>query len=532
MLKVHRTYLLLILLALMLSACAPAAPAPTVENSAEVAPVAAPGEIQRGGVLVVARSGDANLWDPKFTNDNNSLWAQHQIFATLVQNSADGTEILPWLAESWEINEDSSVYSFNLRQNAKFCNDTPITANDVKFSLDRAMADDSNVSWQFPANPQVEVVDDHTVKITLDKPNVAFSSFLTLWGSSILSQAYAEEVGEEALAEKPLGSGPFCLDRWEKGQMIVLKPNPGYWDAEQPYVDEVQLRVVQEDNSRVLQIQSGDVDIALDVPYSQVDALRLVEDIDVFVETLYGTAALPLNQRKVPAFADVKVRQAMLRAIDRQAIVDSILYGQGEVAKSPFYGSGVLYWTDAYGVPYDLDAAKALMAESEFADGFAVALTIPAGDSLASQTAVIVKDQLAQIGIDMSISPVEEGTWWEMWSGGEYEMLYKLGTNDVIDPAENLPFDFWSIEEGGSDAAFTGYYNADIVRLSREAEAELDPAKRTELYAELQRIAMDEVPQLWLFHPSNRWATQDNVHGFAVFPTKLHRFWEVWKSAE
>lgn len=119
-----------------------------------------------------------------------------------------------------------------------------------------------------------------------------------------------------------------------------------------------------------------------------------------------------------------------------------------------------------------------------------------------------------------------------MWSGGEFELLYKLGTNDVIDPAENIPFDFWSAEEGGADAAFSGYHNDEIVAISRAAEAELDAEKRAQHYYDLQRIAMEESPQLWLFHPSNRWATRDTVAGFAVFPTKLHRFWEVWKVAE
>ncbi len=525
--RIPKSLLSVLILTLLLTACVPATPAaaPAEEAAASTEPV-------KGGVLVVARPADATLWDPKFTNDNNSLWAQHQVFATLVQNSADGTELKPWLAESWEINEDSSVFTFTLRDNAKFCNDTPITAEDVKFSLDRAMEEDSAVSWQFPSNPQVEVIDDLTVKITLDKPNVVFISYLTLWGTHILSKAYAEEVGIEAMAEQPLGSGPFCLEQWDKGQLIVLKPNPGYWDPTQPYVDEVQMRVVQDDNARVLQIQTGEVDIAMDIPYAQVAALEPVEGLDVFIDTLYGTAAIVPNLRTVPALADVKVRQAMLRALDRQAMVDSMLFGRGEVAKSPFYGSGVLYWTGAYEVPYDLEAAKQLMAESAFPDGFAAELTITSGDSLASETAVIVKDQLAQIGVEITISPVESGTWWELWSGGEFELLYKLGTNDVIDPGENIPFDFWSVEEGGSDAAFSGYYNAQIVELSMAAEAELDATKRAEIYDELQKIAMEEVPQLWLFHPSNRWAVRDNVEGFAVFPTKLHRFWEAWKVAE
>jgi peptide/nickel transport system substrate-binding protein len=145
-----------------------------------------------GGTFTVARPADVNLWDPKFTNDNESLWAQGQIFANLLQNSPDGTETRPWLAESFTINEDSSVYTFNLRQDAMFCDGSPITAEDVKFSFDRATEPDSGVSWQFPADPQVEVIDPHTVQISLSRPNVAFASYLTLWGSSILSKAHAE----------------------------------------------------------------------------------------------------------------------------------------------------------------------------------------------------------------------------------------------------------------------------------------------------------------------------------------------------
>ncbi len=485
-----------------------------------------------GGTLTVARPADVVSWDPKFTNDNDSLWAQGQIYATLLQNSPDGTQTNPWLAESWEINADSSVYTFKLRTDAAFCDGTPITADDVKYSFDRAVAPDSGVSWQFPSDPKVEVIDPQTVQITLSRPNVAFASYLTLWGSSILSKAYAESVGEEVMAEQPLGSGPFCLDSWSKGEQIVLKPNPGYWDPAQPFVDEVVMRVVQDDNARLLQVRTGEVDIALAIPFSLAGALEGVEGVATHMQTIFGSAALVPNLRTVPAFNDVNVRMAMAMATDKQAMVDALLFGNGVAAQSPFYGPGILFWTDEFAVPFDLEKAKGLMAASEFADGFSATLIIPSGDQLAAQTATIFADQMGQLNIEILISPVEAGTWWEMWSGGTFELVYKLGTNDVLDPAMNIPFDFWSKDEGGSDSAFSGYRNEEIVRISQEAEAELDPAIRAEMYKELQRIAMSEMPQFYLFHPTTIWATQDNVQGFAVFPTKAHRFWETWKMAD
>jgi len=481
-----------------------------------------------GGTLTVARPADVNLWDPKFTNDNDSLWAQGQIFANLLQNSPDGTQTLPWLAESYEINDDSSVYTFMLRQDAFFCDGSPITAADVKYSFDRATEPDSGVSWQFPSDPVVAVIDDHTVQITLSRPNVAFASYLTLWGSSILSKTYAETVGEEVMAQEPLGSGPFCLESWTKGQEIVLTPNPGYWDDTQPYVDQVVMRVVQDDNARLLQVRTGEVDIALAIPFSLAGALDGVEGVAAHMQTIFGSAALVPNMRTVPAFADVNVRMAMAMATDKQAMVDALLFGNGTPAQSPFYGPGILFWTDDFAVPYDLEAAKALLAQSAFPDGFSATLIVPSGDQLAQGTATIFADQMAQLGIEIIISPVEAGTWWEMWSTGTFELVYKLGTNDVLDPAMNIPFDFWSKDEGGSDAAFSGYRNDEIVRISMDAEAELDPMTRTELYRELQQIAMAEMPQFYLFHPTTIWATRASVNGFAVFPTKAHRFWEVW----
>ena len=496
--------------------------------STTVAPVTHAQTPVEGGTLTVARTADVNLWDPKFTNDNDSLWAQGQIFINLLQNSPDGTQLNPWLAESYTINEDSSVYTFILRQDAFFCDGSPITAEDVKYSFDRATEADSGVSWQFPSEPVIEVIDPHTLTITLSRPNVAFASYLTLWGSSVLSKAHAEAVGEEAMAQSPLGSGAFCLSSWVKGQEIVLTPNPGYFDPAQPYVDEVVLRVVQDDNARLLQVRTGEVDIALAIPFSLAAALDGVEGVTTHMQTIFGSAAIVPNLARVPALADADVRLAMSMAIDRQAMVDALLFGNGTPAQSPFYGPGILFWTDEYAVPYDLDAAKAMLAQSTFPDGFSATLILPSGDQLAQQAATIFADQMSQLGIEILISPVEAGTWWQMWSGAEFELVYKLGTNDVLDPAMNIPFDFWSKDEGGSDAAFSGYRNEEIVRISMAAEAELDPAARTEMYREVQRIAMEETPQFYLFHPTTIWATSDRVNGFAVFPTKAHRFWETW----
>ena len=484
---------------------------------------------KKGGKLVVARSSDISVWDPKYTNDTLTIQAQQQIYANLLMTSADGKSVQPSLAESYAVSEDGRVYTFKLRSNAKFCDGSPITAEDVKFSFDRAMEKDSRVPWQFPNKPAVDAPDASTVKITLDKANVAFARYLTLWGTHVVSKSYTEKIGQQEMGQKPLGSGAFCLDRFVKGQVTTLKRNPGYWDPEKPYLDEVELRFVQDENAAVLQLRGNQVDVVLSAPFSQAESLKKSPGIVPAMVTLDATSAIVPNLKTVPALADVKVRKAMLMALDRQGMVDAILFGNGEPAQSPFYGPGVLFHTRDFAIPYDLEKAKALMAESQFPKGFSAKLVIPSGDETASQAAVIAKDQLAKIGITIDVQPMESGAWYSTWSSGNFELVYKLGSNLVGDPAQNMPFDFWSFDEGGRNAAFSSYRNEDIVKLSKQAEAETDVAKRTALYRDIQKIAMAEVPQIYLFHPSVVFATRDDVKGFRVYPTRLIRLWEVWR---
>ncbi len=517
------------------SESATAAPAATSEAAATTAPAAtteaASGEPVQGGTLTIAVYGDPGLWDPKFGSDNSALWAQQQIFATLLQTSPDGTEVLPWLAESYEVSPDLKTATFKLHEDAKFCDGTPITARDVKFSFDRALEPDSGVSWQFSKGTEVEVVDDHTVRVINGEPSVWFTQAMTLWGTDILSENYYKDMSDADIAAKPLGSGPFCLESWDKGSGYTLTRNPGYW-GRPAYVDRVEVKVVQDDTSRMLQLQGGEVDVALNIPTNQVAALQNVPGIKAESNKLWGLAGIALNQRTVPAFKDKKVRQAMSYAIDRQALVDSVLFGQGEVAKSPFYGSDISFWTGDFAHEYDLEKAKQLMAESEFPDGFEVDLTVIAGETLGNETAVILKDMLSKIGITVNVTPVEAGSWFSNWSSYNYEMLYKLGSNAVVDPAMNIPFDFLQIKDGGQGAAFTDFENAEVTRIAKEALIEPDPEKRRALYYDLQRIVMDETPQLVLFHPYSHWAERDNVEGFEISQTSMYRLWDVWKTQQ
>jgi peptide/nickel transport system substrate-binding protein len=513
-----------LLVALALAGCGASAPASAPAASATTAVPAASGQI----TLKVGRPEDGTSFDPINAGGNPSLWSQQQVIGMLVSNAADGKSLEPFIAKSWQTSTDGKLYTFSLRPEAKFCDGSPITAGDVKFSLDRAMTNEkSTVKWQFPSNPKVAVIDPTQFTITLNQPNAAFLSYLTLWGTGILSEKYVKEHGEAALVDQPLGSSAFCLQSWKKGQQLVLERNRYFWVPAQPYVDVVEVRTIPDDNTRILELQAGTIDIAIEPSYNQLTALKDDPNIQPKTLPLVGLAAIVPNVARRPELADPNVRLAMNYAVDRQAMIDAMLFGYGTPAKS-FLAEGVLYWTGDFGYGFDLAKAQQLLAASKYPNGFKAELIIPSGDTLAEQSAVILKDQLAKIKIDLTITPLEAGARSDRWrQKRDFDLMYKVSTQDILDPAENIPFDLWAQAEGGADGAYGGFYDPALSKLSQQAEGEMDTNKRAKLYYDLQKQVMAEAPQIYLFHPANRWAVRKNVAGFEIPATGLYRFWTV-----
>src|SRR5215212_7499451 len=255
-----------------------------------------------GGTLNMGISFDATIFDPAQTQDNMELWVEMEVFSRLVRFNNVGTDIEGDLAESWDVSEDGTEYTFHLRPDAKFSDGSPVTADDVVFSIERAAADDTLVFWTFEAMKGVEAVDPATVKVTLNGPAAPFANDIALWGASIVSKASAE-AGTADGGLSLVGSGPFMLDSWQKGEQIVLKKNPYYWEKDAdgnqlPYLDQVNLIVLTDDNTRMLKLQAGEIDTALDVPYNQISPLSQDPNLVISATPLYGITTVALNQKK------------------------------------------------------------------------------------------------------------------------------------------------------------------------------------------------------------------------------------------
>lgn len=484
---------------------------------------ASAGAPQRGGVLTIAVASLVTTFDPVAAGSSvTNIWTLPHLFARLVRTGVDGRSIEPDLAESWEVSADGRRYTFHLRQGLQFSDGSPLRASDVKFSLERAAKDPRNTQRNAFPPWGLEASDDRTVILTLAAPHAPLLALLTFPSASVLSRAYFERVGEKGMTEAPLGSGPFVLSRWRPGDRMILQRNPRFWETDRPYLDELRVLSIPDEMTRMLKIQAGEADVAAAVPFNQVEILRRAPQVDVKVAPQLEISFLGMN-RRVAALKDPKVRRSLLLAIDREAIVRTVLFGHGSVAGS--FLPQLLYSNDKPFV-HDLAAAKRLLTESAYASGFSVSLLIFA-NSIQQQTAVLLKSQLEPLGIRIEIQQVESAQYWQRLQQGDTELTI-LGSRAVTaDPAEPARF---ALMSDGFIATMNRVKNPTIDSLAAKAQAELDPGARIALYRQIEELALEDVPYVPLVVLTARDAVRTGVHGFKALPSSdTYRLWDVWK---
>ena len=487
---------------------------------------AAQDEPQAGGRVVMSLYTDVFSFDPPVPSDNPSIWTMLNVYDQLTRVAPGSQDVEPGLAESWESSEDGLTWTFNLRE-AALPDGTPLTASDVVFSLERTF---ESPAWGFlfASFESVAAEDDRTVTIQLEQTWAPMLADLSLFGASIVPQAPVE-ADPDAFFNAPYSSGPFYVTEWAKGNRILLQKNPNYWDAPKPYLDELEFRIVPDDNTRVIMLEAAELDIATDVPYNQIETLRQMPGIVVQVDPLSRVDYIALNHLREP-FDDVNVRKAVNYAVNKDQIIQTVLFGNAEPAQSLL--PKMLWWNEeAEPYPYDPEQAREFLSQSKVPDGFDTDLLISAGNSVQAQYATIVQQNLAEIGINVSIEQLDELTLYnDYFQKGEYNMLAQYHTTDIVDPDSivNYAMNF----DGGTGAIWTGYQNPEIAELTLAAQEETDPAKREEMYHQIQQMSLDDAQVLFLYFPPSRSALHDWVHDFKVQPTGNYRMWEVWTTRE
>jgi len=506
------------------------------EAAAESAAAAPAGGPQRGGTLTFARFFETQNLDPAGVADNGSIFVRVQIFNTLVEADPDTLpNVGPGIADEWSSSPDGMTWTFHIRDNARFSNGEPVTAEDVQFSLERFA--DPTISVNIPSLgvgvESVDIIDDQTVQVNLDRPVGAFLENISVFPASIINKAAVLAEGDDHWMN-PLGTGPFKVKEWVAGSHITLERNEYYWEEGKPYLDEIRFDYIPDDNARILRIQGGDADLVEGVPWTQIPDLSLSDGFSIHVADIVRYEGVFLNHT-VPPLGEIGVRQALNYATNKAAINEAVYGGVGEIANSMI--PKALYHSDYDTLPayfYDLEKAQELMAASSMPDGFDLAYIYPSGSTAHEQLGTILQADWAQIGVNLSIEEVDTGT---LFGDRFFTMEYESGvplpkfTSDVVVPDE-VALLFYDKDPSNILAGFfTGWEIPDeLERFTEEAAFTTDEAIRAELWPEVQRIAMEEAPWVTLFFLPTVHAVADHVEGFRVVPNGWWDLEDVWLS--
>lgn len=424
----------------------------------------------------------------------------YNIFETLTRITETGA-IVPGLAERWEVSEDGLTYRFFLRQGVRFHDGSPFTAADVQFSYDRARADDSVNAQKgfFAAIDSIETPSEHEVVIRMSRQDGLFLFNMGQGDAAIVSPATAEDNRTQ-----PIGTGPFRFERWVEGDRVELVRNPDYWDAGVQVVERATFRFVSDAAAQVAALLAGDLDAFPNMGAPET-LVRFEGDrrFAVVVGTTEGETVMGVNHRRAP-FNDLRVRQALAHAIDRQALVDGAMFGYGTPIGSHFAPHHPAY-VDLTGLyPYDPQRARELLAEAGYPDGFSTTFKLPPPPAYARRGGEIIQSQLAQVGIRAELIPVEWAQWLEQaFRGYDYDMT-------IVAHVEPLDIGIYA---RGEDYYF-GYVNADFNALIEELNRLTDPDDRNDVYARAQRIIGEDLASIFLFQLPKFGVRNANLEGF------------------
>jgi peptide/nickel transport system substrate-binding protein len=470
-----------------------------------------------GGVLTIGRREDSTTFDPIATTQNVDFWVLSTMYDVLVRVDRTGTKLEPGLAESWTVSDDGLTYRFTLRS-AKFSDGSPITAGDAAFTLLR-LRDDPESLWAESYKPiaTVEAVDDRTLVVTLTTPSAPFLSTLAMPGASIISKAAFEAVGEKAYAENPVVSGSYKMRSWHRGDRVILEKNPNFWQADRVRLDGVEWISVPDDNTRMLEVQGGELDAALFVPFSRVAELQKDENIEVHLDPSTREDQLLINNEH-GKLASGAVRQALGQAIDVKAIVDVVTSGIGEVADSYIPKGALYHYAGNVRRPHDPEAAKTSLAQAGATD-LRLDYVVDAGNEVQTQTAVLIQQQLAQAGVTAVLREVDSSQYWDTLVNGNYDIATAYWTNDIVDPDQKTTF---ALGHDSNNNFMTRYRNDAVRNLVAAARVEPDPVKREAMYVDLQKAVAEDVPWVDLYYSPYVNVSRKTVQNFYQNP--LGRF--------
>jgi peptide/nickel transport system substrate-binding protein len=474
-----------------------------------------------GGTLKVGLQADPAELDPALTQLTAAWHIIEHVYESLLTYDAS-LQPVPQLAESYDISADGLTYTFNLRSGVTWHNGRPFVADDVKYSVDRTLdpATASPNSTEYDSVASVEAPDDATVVFVLKSPDSSFLSKLMGNAGFVFPREAVEENGD--LNQVMVGTGPFKFVDYTPQTELNLVKNDAYWDPGKPYLDGIQFLIASEDTSRTTALTSGTVDFIEYAPVKDLPIFEGDDSIQVAGDQNTNIRYLAMNVSRDP-LSILEVRQAISKVVDRGPIIDSAVFGAGTPTAAIFPSS---FWAGGeYPIEaQDIEGAKALLATAGHPDGFQTTISSWQAYSFLSNAAVVLQEQLRQVGIEAELNLQENATYLADYFAGNFD-LSVTGTSGHIDPNDVIHQNFGTGESNNG----TQYSNPEVDGLIAQGIAVTDQAERAAIYNQIQAILLQDLPWVNLFIANQYEAMKTYVKGYIHIPTGTNRsFREVW----
>ncbi len=464
-------------------------------------------------ILKVAIGSDINTWDIVQFPDGDARFVWAQIYETLVRLDED-LNLIPGLAESWEPQEDGKVWLFHLRKGVQFHDGTPFTAEAVQYSYDERGYVVQAATLQLE---NIEILDDYTVKFTCEKP-MPLPTYLTHVAWPIVSPTSSDAEGNFV---RPIGTGPFKYVQYTKGQEVILERNEEYWGGQEK-LEKVIFKIIPDASTRMMALASGDVDMSIKVPESEVKKLEGDPGITVHRKLTTFTDFMQFNCARPPC-DDVNVRKALAYALDTEGMVKNILQGIGVAARGRPYAPVMMYSSqDLPLYSQDVDEARRLLTAAGWKDSNGKGVFERDGKELAidlilakswsprqQKMAEVCQAQLAEAGFKVNVKQMEGAAVEQLENEGNFDILMRTGYF-VWGPYPH------HVKIHHSKNYKSHYSNPEYDQLVAQGEIEINEEKKQQIYDEIQKMILAEVPAFYLVHEEKIVATRNNVQGYKI----------------
>lgn len=456
-----------------------------------------------GGSVVYGMTQDLASLDPHVDTDAGTRDVVFNLYEGLVKPTSDGGFIAA-VASDYTISDDAKTYTFTLRDGITFHDGTPVTIEDVKYSIDRYAEIQGESSAFSSLVDSVEVQDDKTLVVNLKE---SYSEFLPMMTIAIIPQSNEDPAGN------PIGTGPFKYVSYTPGQNLELEKYDGYWQEGVPSLDSVEFKFIADVDTAFVELQAGTIDILKYLTSAQAETLG--DDYKIVQGSMNLVHAMYLNSAYEP-LSKTEVRQALCYAVDRDAINNFIFGG-----KSHIIGSHMIPAMSKYYEPeaetvysYDPEKAKELLADAGYADGFDLEITVPSSYSQHVDSAQIIADELSQVGINVTLNQVEWSTWLQDVYKGDNFQATVIGFDGTLAPSD------WLKKYVTDDAKnFMHYSNTEYDDVFNTAYTTVDDDVKVENYKKAQMILAEDAAAVYIEDPANLVAVSKKFGGYTFYPT-------------